>query len=144
MIWLVKVQVCDSPCYANCFAVLRFNKGLKRQTHDMLAVQAGDLVLEVNRVVVSPVTVDRVSTVHDAKDLNNQIHLVCLRWNRMQIIVQITMFHFILGCCSSDSSTKRDHTNHNRTKPKWTSSQAQTVQTTQCWFRQWFRREKLP
>lgn len=35
----------------------------------MLAVQAGDLVLEVNRVVVSPVTVDRVSTVHNAKDL---------------------------------------------------------------------------
>lgn len=41
----------------------------------MLAVQAGDLVLEVNRVVVSSNTVDRVSTDHDAKIDNSQINL---------------------------------------------------------------------
>lgn len=41
----------------------------------MLAVQAGDLVLEVNRVVVSTNTVDRVSTNHDAKIDNNQLNL---------------------------------------------------------------------
>ena len=41
----------------------------------MLAVQAGDLVLEVNRVVVSNNTVDRVSTDHDAKIDNSQINL---------------------------------------------------------------------
>ena len=77
MILLVKVHVCNSPCYDYGFTVISFNKGLKRQTHDMLAVQAGDLVLEVNRVVVSPGTVDMVSTVHDAQDLNNQIYLQC-------------------------------------------------------------------
>ena len=39
----------------------------------MLAVQAGDLVLEVNRVVVSATNVDKVSTGHGPNDCHNQL-----------------------------------------------------------------------
>ncbi|KAL9981608.1 hypothetical protein ACROYT_G010334 [Oculina patagonica] len=44
-----------------------YNKGLKRQTHDVSSIQAGDVVLEVNRVVVSPTTVDKVTALLTAR-----------------------------------------------------------------------------
>ena len=47
-----------NPVY---FFIKRYNSSSKQTTHKMHELKAGDLVLEVNRVVVSPNNIDRVS-----------------------------------------------------------------------------------
>ena len=42
-------------------AITRYHSSSKHQSGDMPIIRAGDLVLEVNRVVVSPNTIDKVS-----------------------------------------------------------------------------------
>ena len=47
-----------NPVY---FFIKRYNSSSKQTSHKMPELKAGDVVLEVNRVVVSPNNIDRVS-----------------------------------------------------------------------------------
>lgn len=42
------------------FFVIRYNSNAKEKTSDMPVIRAGDVVLEVNGVVVSPNSIDKV------------------------------------------------------------------------------------
>ena len=98
----------------HCFAFVSFRKkGFKRQTHDALAVQAGDLVLEVNRVVVSTTTVDRVSRGHDAKISNTVKPLLSgppIKRTLSRVPKLMSDIPFITNLYSADTSIKRTQT----------------------------------
>lgn len=81
-----------------------FKKGFKWQTHDVLAVQAGDLVLEVNRVVVSSNTVDRAAALLTAEP--NEITQITIERNPSRLQVKPRLCRLPSVDSDSDSEEK--------------------------------------